>query len=68
MIRVMTAEGKFDYVKRNQLDELIDKRKIFSFYRSCGWVVLSGYEPIRSHRYRQYTGPERRRRRSAASL
>jgi len=59
MIRVLWDKGHFDYVKPQLLDELIRRRRIVSFRRSDG-VVLIGVDPVREQRNWRYSGEERR--------
>ena len=60
LIRVRYDEGRFDMVKPQLLDRLLENKKVTSFKRSGGWAVIGQY-PIRSkHRNRNYCGPERR--------
>jgi hypothetical protein len=53
LIQVNYPDNRFDYVKGNILDALIETRKIERFRRSTGWVTL-GVDPIRTTR-REYT-------------
>ena len=59
MIRVMYSDGRFDIVKPNLLEELIEQDVITSFKRSTGWAVV-GRDPIRSSDRAEYSGAERR--------
>ena len=59
MIRVMYSDGRFDIVKPNLLEELIEQDVITSFKRSTGWAVV-GRDPIRSPDRAEYSGAERR--------
>ncbi len=59
MIRVMYSDGRFDIVKPNLLDDLIERDVITSFKRSTGWAVV-GRDPIRSSDRAEYGGAERR--------
>ena len=45
-IQIMHLDNRFDYVKENMLDVLIESNQIASFKRSSGWVVL-GVDPVR---------------------
>jgi len=59
MIRVMYNDGRFDMVKPDRLDDLIEKEVVTSFKRSTGWVVV-GRDPIRNSGRADYGGAERR--------
>ncbi len=59
LIRVMHNEGYYDYVKPQILDRLIATKKIISFYRQSGVVVL-GADTLRSSQREHYAGDERR--------
>jgi hypothetical protein len=53
LIQVHYPDNRFDYVKGNILDSLIEEKKISRFRRSTGWVT-PGLDPIRAAR-REYT-------------
>jgi hypothetical protein len=53
LIQVNYPDNRFDYVKENILDTLIETKKIERFRRSTGWVTL-GVDPVRTSR-REYT-------------
>jgi hypothetical protein len=53
LIQVNYPDNRFDYVKENILDTLIETKKITRFRRSSGWVTL-GVDPVRITR-REYT-------------
>jgi hypothetical protein len=53
LIQVHYPDNRFDYVKENMLDLLIETKKITRFRRSSGWVTL-GVDPVRMKR-REYT-------------
>lgn len=53
LIQVNYPDNRFDYVKENILDTLIETKKIIRFKRSTGWVTL-GVDSIRSTK-REYT-------------
>lgn len=59
LIRVMYNDGRFDMVKPQLLDNLLNKQQVTSFKRAAGWVVV-GRDMVRSGHSRQYRGPERR--------
>lgn len=46
LIQVNYPDNRFDYVKENILDILIETKKIARFRRSTGWVTL-GVDPVR---------------------
>lgn len=60
LIRVMYEDGRFDMVKPNLLESLLQNNTVTSFKRSEGWVVV-GRDAIRSSQSSQaYNGPDRR--------
>jgi len=59
MIRVMYSDGRFDMVKPDMLDNLLDRQVVTSFKRNSGWAVV-GRDPIRSSSRGNYRGMERR--------
>jgi hypothetical protein len=61
LIRVMYDDGKFDMVKPQMLDTLLETKRITSFKRDKGWTVI-GRDTIRSrsHSSKGYAAPERR--------
>lgn len=59
MIRVMYSDGRFDLVKGNQLEPLLERNKVASFKRGNGWAVV-GRDPVRGRGGIAYLGPERR--------
>ena len=59
LIRVMYSDGRFDMIKPNMLDNLLDKQSVTSFKRTSGWAVV-GRDPIRSSGRANYSGAERR--------
>lgn len=59
LIRVIYKDGKFDMVKPQMLDNLLEERKVTSFMRSTGWAVV-GRDPSRRGRSEGYWGEERR--------
>jgi len=59
MIRVMYSDGRFDMVKPNMLDNLINKQVVTSFKRDTGWAVV-GRDQIRSSGRSSYRGKEKR--------
>ena len=46
LIQVNYPDNRFDYVKDNMLQNLIESRAIARFRRSSGWVTV-GVDPIR---------------------
>ncbi len=59
MIRVMYSDGRFDMVKPNMLDNLLDRQAVTSFKRGTGWAVV-GRDQIRKSGLGNYRGTERR--------
>lgn len=59
LIRVMYDDGKFDMVKPQMLDLLLESEKLTSFKRSDSWAVV-GRDTLRSSRSQGYKGVERR--------
>lgn len=59
LIRVMYSDGRFDMVKPNMLDNLLEQQKVTSFKRASGWAVV-GRDAIRSTGRSGYRGVERR--------
>lgn len=59
LIRVMYSDGRFDMVKPNVLDNLLDQQIVTSFKRTNGWAVV-GRDAIRSSSRSSYRGKERR--------
>jgi hypothetical protein len=59
MIRVMYSDGRFDMIKPNTLDNLLDQQIVTSFKRDAGWAVV-GRDPVRKHGRSNYRGQDRR--------
>ena len=59
LIRVMYDDGRFDMVKPQILDDLLDTKKVTSFKRSDCWAVV-GRDALRSSRSQGHQGIERR--------
>jgi len=59
MIRVMYSDGRFDMVKPNILNGLINQKAVTSFKRDTGWAVV-GRDQIRSSSRTNYRGKEKR--------
>lgn len=60
LIRVMYQDGRFDMVKPQMLDALLDDQRVDRFQRGQGWAIV-GRDVLRKARNSgQYHGPERR--------
>lgn len=60
LIQIEYDDNKYDYVKKNQLDKLLEMHKIRRFKRSSGWVTV-GVDPVRARRsVLKFEAPERR--------
>ena len=59
MIRVMYCDGRFDLVKQDTLDQLLEKNRVASFKRASGWAVV-GRDPVRGAGGMSYQGQDRR--------
>lgn len=59
LIPIVYSNGRQDLVKPFVLDRLIEDRKISSFRRAAGWVVI-GRDPIRNSSHKVFSIPERR--------
>jgi hypothetical protein len=59
LIRVMYDDGKFDMVKPQMLDRLLETNRVTSFKRNEGWAVV-GRDTLRSSRSQGHKGLERR--------
>ena len=59
LIRVMYDDGKFDMVKPQRLDQLLESEKLHCFKRSDSWAVV-GRDNLRSSRSQGHKGVERR--------
>ena len=59
LIRVVYKDGKFDMIKPQMLDNLLEEHKVISFKRSTGWVFV-GSDSIRRGSSEGYWGEERR--------
>ena len=51
LIQIKYPDNRFDYVKENILDNLLESEKIVQFKRITGWVRI-GVDPIRAKRRR----------------
>lgn len=58
-IKVKYVDGHIEIVRPRELQDLIDARRIISFRRSGGWVIL-GEDTVRSTLRGDYSGTERR--------
>jgi hypothetical protein len=47
LIQVNYPDNRYDYIKENTLDTLIEAKKISRFRRSSGWVTV-GVDPTRT--------------------
>ena len=61
LIRVMYDDGRFDMVKPQILNLLLESEKLTSFKRSDSWAVI-GRDTLRSSRSQGHQGIERRAR------
>jgi hypothetical protein len=59
LIRVMYKDGKFDMVKPQMLENLLEEHKGTSFKRSTGWAFV-GRDSIRRGNSEGFWGQERR--------
>ena len=60
LIRVIYNDGKFDLIKPQLLNKLLNEKKLTSFKRSGGWATV-GRDPLRKNRLvNRYEGMERR--------
>ena len=59
LLRVMYIDGKFDMVKPQRLDLLLEAEKLHCFKRSDSWAVV-GRDALRSSRSQGHKGVERR--------
>lgn len=57
LIRVMYTDGKMGKVEAQQLDELIQSKKIKKFQRSGQWVT-PGIDPVRKTREDTFAEPK----------
>lgn len=56
LIQISYPDNRFDFVKENILDLLIDSKRITRFRRSSGWVTL-GLDPVRKANRRHNENP-----------
>ena len=59
LIRVIYKDGRFDMVKPQMLDNLLEEHKVTSFMRSSGWAII-GRDSIRKGSSGGYWGKEQR--------
>ena len=59
LIHVMYDDGRFDMVKPQMLDLLLEAGKLTSFKRSDSWAVV-GRDTLRKSRSQGHKGVERR--------
>ena len=59
LIREMYDDGKFDKVKPQMLDTLLDKNRVTRFKRDEDWAIV-GRDALRSSRSQGHKGIERR--------
>lgn len=59
LIRVRYTDNRFDMVRPEFLDDLLDRGVLQSFLRRDGWVTAAS-GPLRRERRPRYAGPERR--------
>jgi hypothetical protein len=59
LIRVMYNDGKFDMVKPQRLDLLLESEKLHCFKRSKSWAVV-GRDARRNSRSQGHKGVEKR--------
>ena len=59
LIRVMYDDGKFDMVKPQMLDTLLETNRVTSFKRNEGWAVV-GRDALRKSRLQGHKGVEKR--------
>lgn len=62
MIRVVYANGAYDFVKDQMLDRLLDRGEIAGFQRTDGWAVV-GRDKLRQRsreKGKEYHGEDRR--------
>ena len=61
LIRVKYVTERFDMVRPEILDRLLDAGKVQEFQREDGWV-MPGISNLRHNDSHEYTGAERRRK------
>lgn len=61
LIRVKYVDDRFDMVRPEILDRLLEVGKVREFQRSDGWV-MPGIGNLRRKKRNGYSGPDRRKR------
>ena len=56
LIRVEFSDFSFDYVTGDDLDNLLESKKVFKFQRASGWVSV-GCEPVRRSKRDEFIAP-----------
>ena len=59
LIRVKYDDDRFDMVRPEILDRLLEEGKVLEFQRKEGWVMF-GIDNLRRRGMQEYSGPERR--------
>lgn len=62
LIRVKYADNRFDMIRPEILDHLLEDGAVNSFLRHEGWVK-PGIDTLRNKSRNDYSGPDRRMRR-----
>lgn len=62
LIRVKYTDNRFDMIRPEILNQLLEKGSVESFLRCDGWV-MPGSGALRNANKSGYSGPERRMRR-----
>lgn len=60
LIRIKYLDNRFDMVRPEMLDRLLEAGKVREFARSSGWV-MPGIGNLRRKSGEIYTGPDRRK-------
>jgi hypothetical protein len=61
LVRVRYEDDSYDYIRKEDLHEMIQRGRIKNFMRGKGWVTV-GIHPTRTGTAGIYRGPERRRK------
>lgn len=59
LIRVIYVDDRFDMVRPEILDRLLEAGNVREFQRRDGWV-MPGFDTLRSRKKNDYSGPDRR--------
>lgn len=59
LIRIVYADGRYDWVKPFMLDTLLAENKVQMFFRNGRWVTV-GRDPVRRNRLNSFAGADRR--------